>query len=88
MQINTTIYKSLPEPRGLVSPEQFVALAKLMRARASNKSRQAAFLHLVERVSVGEAAQRAGISPNAASHAIRRARTALKLAYIVAGKKL
>jgi len=75
-------------PRGLVSAEQFDALAKLMRSRAKQKSRQAAFLHLVERVSVTEAAQRSGISPNAASHAIRRARTALKLAYVVAGKKL
>jgi len=62
-----------------MTEQQFTALATLMRSRSKCKARQAMFLHLVERMSVGDAAIQAGISPNAASHAIGRAKRALAL---------
>lgn len=68
----------------MMTAEQFAALAELLRLRQS-ASREAARLVLVEGMSVGEAAQRAGISSQGVSNALASCQRGIELARLVAG---
>lgn len=63
-----------------MTQDQFEALAKLLRLRSADRSRQAAFLQLVDGLPLAEAAALSGVSPNAASKAANRVRRGLALA--------
>ena len=63
-----------------MTQEQFDALSRLLRLRTADKSRQAAFLQLVEGLTAAQAAITSGVSPNAASKAANRVRRGLALA--------
>ena len=62
-----------------MTPDQFVALAQLLRIRMGC-AREAARLVLVHGHPVWQAAKMAGVSPNSASNAANRMRRGMKLA--------
>lgn len=62
-----------------MTPDQFDALAKLLRLRAG-PARQVAYLVLVDGLSMPDAARSAGLEYTAAGQAVRRARRGLDLA--------
>lgn len=67
-----------------ITEEQFAALAVLLRLR-SGPAEQAAFLVLVDGVSVGDAARECGLTYKAAHQAVKRARDGLTMARAAAG---
>jgi hypothetical protein len=69
----------------MMTPIQFEALARLMRLRSNDPSKQAAFLQMVKEMRPIEAALQVGISPNAATKAATRVRRGLELAKKAAG---
>ncbi len=62
-----------------MTPEQFSALAQLLRLRPG-PSAQAAHLHFVDGLRIADAARQAGCTANAASDCARRVRKGLALA--------
>lgn len=62
-----------------MTPDQFSALAELIKLRAS-ASREAARLVLVEGITAADAARRMAITPAAVSNALRSCRRGLDLA--------
>ena len=67
-----------------MTPAQFGALAQLCRLRQS-ASREAARLVLVDNLSLGDAAQQAGITLQGASQAVLALRRALDLVRVAVG---
>lgn len=67
-----------------MTPAQFAALADLLQMRAG-PAQEAAQLVLVAGITSAEAARRTGLSPQAASQAVVRARRGLALAQQAAG---
>ncbi|MCA0240197.1 MAG: transcriptional regulator KorA [Proteobacteria bacterium] len=65
---------------------QFEALADLLRLRAG-PAQVAAHLVLVGGLTVAEASRQAGLSAQAASNAVQRARAGLRLVRIAAGQE-
>ena len=68
-----------------MTPEQFEALAQLLRMREGSQSRELARLVLVEGISQAEATAQLGATRSAASNAVRAARAGLALARTAAG---
>jgi len=67
-----------------VTPEQFDALAKLLRLQPATPSATAARLHFVDGLRPSEAARQAGCTEQAAGNSISRCRAGVDLAKIVA----
>jgi DNA-directed RNA polymerase specialized sigma24 family protein len=67
-----------------MTPEQFAALAELLRLR-SGPARECARLVLVEGRKTPEAAEAVGMQYRAAAAAVQRARSGLELAKTAAG---
>lgn len=67
-----------------MTPEQFEAIARLLRMRGS-PSREVARLHYVDGMPVADAARQAGLSYNAAHQAVKRVADCLADAMIAAG---
>ncbi len=63
---------------------QFAALAQLLRLR-TGPAREAASLHLVQGLSVPDAARAAGMDYRAATYAVKRAKEGLALAKAATG---
>jgi DNA-directed RNA polymerase specialized sigma24 family protein len=67
-----------------MTPDQFAALAKLLRLRTS-VSTAAARLHFVDGLRIADAARTVGCSANAANNCVARCRAGVALARRVAG---
>jgi DNA-directed RNA polymerase specialized sigma24 family protein len=68
-----------------MTPEQFEAIAKLLRLR-SGPAKTAAALHLVQGLPTPQAAKQAGCSYPAAYNACKRAKNGLALALLASGQ--
>jgi hypothetical protein len=68
-----------------MTQDQFDALAKLLRLRAS-VSTAAARLHFVDGLRIADAARAAGCTPNAASDCVRRCRAGIATAQRMVGQ--
>lgn len=67
-----------------MTPDQFQALATLLQLRAG-PAQQAAYLVMVDKLRLTDAAALAGVSQPAASNALKRARAGLALAQAACG---
>lgn len=70
-----------------MTPEQFDALAQLLRLQPTSPSREAARLVLVEGVTGVEAARRLGLTQPAVSRAVSSCRRGMELARVAAGMR-
>ena len=68
----------------MLTPDQFAALAKLLRLR-TGPAQDAARMVLVDGASQADAARATGLTPQAVNNAVKRARAGLALALAVVG---
>lgn len=73
-----------PDGRGIVTADEFTALAQLLRLRGG-PAQECARMVLVDGLAVPDAARRAGLSANAAYNAVARAREGCALARAACG---
>lgn len=74
-------------PKPVLTSEQFLALATLMRGQPDSIAYQAAYAMLVEGTSNGDLAQMHGVTRQRISQAVKNYRDALELAQTAAGIK-
>jgi hypothetical protein len=68
-----------------MTSDQFTALAQLLRLR-TGPAREAASLHLVQGLTVPDAARAAGMDYRAATYAVKRVKEGLALAKVATGQ--
>jgi hypothetical protein len=67
-----------------MTSDQFTALAQLLRLR-TGPAREAASLHLVQGLSVPDAARQVGMDYRAATYSVKRVKDGLALAKVATG---